>query len=76
MNSYCTIGNMAVSSILNDITQGIFDPFIAGKVEGMGRSSPQHGDIKASQWSEDPLCLDDPLQSLIHSPVLCIGVRL
>lgn len=67
---------MAVSSILNDITQGMFGPFIAGKVEGMGRPRPQHGDIKASQRSEDPLCLDDPLQSLVHSPVLCIRVRL
>lgn len=67
---------MAVSSILDDIAKWTFDPFIAGKVECMGRSCPQHGDIKASQWSKDPLCLDDLLQSLIHSPVLCIRVWL
>jgi len=67
---------MAVSPILQDIAQGALDLFVAGKVECMCWSGSQHGDVQASQGSHEPLGLDDPLQPLVHTLVLCLGVWL
>lgn len=67
---------MAVASVLNDVAQRALGSLIAGEVERMSGSRSQHGDVEAPQWSEDPLCPDDPFQSLIHTLVLCVRVRL
>lgn len=42
----------------------------------MGWTRADHGDVEAPQRSEDPLCLDDPFQSLIYTPVLSIRLWL
>lgn len=57
---YCTIGYVAVSSILNDLAECTLDMFVAGKVEGVGRAGPQHCDVEAPQGSEETLRPDDP----------------
>lgn len=71
---YCTIGYVAVSSILNYFAECALDPFVAGKVESVGRASPQHGDVEAPQGSEETLCLDDPSQGLVYAAVLSLRV--
>lgn len=67
---------MAVAAALNDVAQWAFHSFVAGKVECMGRPRSNHSDVETSQRPEDPLSPDDPFQSLVHTLVLCIWVRL
>lgn len=71
-----TVGQVAVASAADDVTQGALDALVAGEVERVGGSGPHHGDVEAPQRPEDPFCLDDPLQGLVHALVLSVRLRL
>lgn len=67
---------MAVSSLLENIAERLFHFLVAGKVQGVGRASPQHGDINATERSQEPFSQHHLLESFVHAPVLGFGVRL
>lgn len=43
-----TIGQVAVSSVLDGVAETLLNFFVAGEVHGVGRASPQHGDVDAT----------------------------
>ncbi len=76
INPSPTVSNVTVASVLYDVTKAALDLLVAGKIECVCGTSPQHSDIEAPQGPKQALCLYNPLQCTVHTAVLSIWVRL
>lgn len=64
-----TVCQMTVCSRMDDITENLFQPFIAGEVKRVGWPRPYSCGIKASDWPPYPLRSHDAPQSIHHITV-------
>lgn len=72
----CTVSYVAVASVLDDVAEMALDPLVASEVKCVGWAGPQHCDVEASERPQDTLGADDPLEGLVHTPVLGLWVWL
>jgi hypothetical protein len=71
-----TVGQMAVSPGVDDVTQTLLQFLVAGEVEGVRRTRPHGCGIQPSYWSPDTLGGYDSPKSIHHIPVTGSRLRL
>lgn len=74
--SQYTVGQMAVSPGVDDVTQTLLQFLVAGEVESMRRSCPHGRGIQPSHWSPDTLGGYDSPKRVHHIPVAGGRLRL
>lgn len=71
-----TVGHVTIAPSMDNVGKCLFQLFVAGEIQGMGRAGPCGCDVQSPHGSPDPFGPHDPPQGLQHIPVASSRFRL